>query len=153
MSRCNSKTKQTFKRFTLQVQFIYNEQRYVNRKSGNSSVQNLTLRKIVTCKLLIWNWCLSRGKGWLCRRKYVPSFAWQKSYFIFKSINFLRLQLHQLNQALSFTNVGFPVSRELTSLKMRTKTFWDDISNSTAKSLTYSLPKTNLASFSKREWS
>lgn len=45
--RPKTKRRQTFKRFTLQVRFIYYEQWYVNRKSGNASVQTLTLRRIV----------------------------------------------------------------------------------------------------------
>lgn len=58
---------------------------------------NLVSRALLYCKLLIGYWCLSRGEGWLSRWKNVSPFAWKKCDFILESVNFLSLQLHQLD--------------------------------------------------------
>lgn len=73
-------------------------------------------RKKIDNKSLIGYGRLSRREGRLCRWKNMPAFTWQQSYFILESVDFLSLQLHQLDQTLPFPDVSLT-----TSGKLRTK--------------------------------
>lgn len=63
--------------------------------------------------LLIGYWRLSRGEGWLRWGKDVPAFTRQQRYFVLESVDFLSLQLHQLNQSLTLPDVGLATSGKL----------------------------------------
>lgn len=60
MSRFNSKTKDKDK---LSNDLLYYEQWYVNRQSGNASVQTLTLRKIVYMQVTDLELVFVQGEG------------------------------------------------------------------------------------------
>ena len=90
----------------------------------NSTVLPLHVMKSAVLLLhVVYSTAEADGARWqwrLRRRQNVTSFTGEQHHFLFQRVHFLRLQLHQLDDAMALVDVSFTRTSKLARLKTQT---------------------------------